>query len=470
VGILVDALGLYVVGHARDALPGQTSYGFQDVFVRRYDLDGNELWTRQFGTWENEGVRGVGADESGVYLVGYTYAALPGQVHTIWEDSFVRKYDPNGNEMWTDEFGMLGYEYASDYATHVATDVSGVYVVGYGYGALPGQTWAGSADAYVRRYDIAGNLLWTRQFGSPGGDFTSAVFADASGILVAGTAGNALPGQSWAGSSDIFVRRYDPDGNEVWTRQFGSTASDSVSSFAVDASGMYVAGSTSGALPGQTRVGGTDAFIRRMTLAGDAVWTRQFGTPASDSVARIEVDFTGVYVAGSTSGALPGQTWAGLADAYVRKYDQAGNEVWTRQIGTAAAETGNMIATDFTDVYLVGATRGAFPGYASDGTVDAFVLKISFTPRQKMSLCAGLVQDLVSAGVLNRGQGNSLLVKLAAADAQLARGNAVPAMNILHAFINEVNAMVQSGRLSPAQGQLLAGFVANIIDQIRSGG
>ena len=154
----------------------------------------------------------------------------------------------------------------------------------------------------------------------------------------------------------------------------------------------------------------------------------------------------------------------------MRKYALAGSELWTRQIGTAAAETVYTIATDFTDVYLVGATRGAFPGFTSDGTADALVLKIAFTPRQKIALCAGLVEDLVGTGVLKRGEGNSLLVKLAAADAQLALGNPIPATNLLHAFVNEVNALVQSGRLSAPQGWLLAGLAVNIIEQIRTGG
>ena len=31
-------------------LPGQTSAGGRDTYLRKYDANGNEFWTRQFGT------------------------------------------------------------------------------------------------------------------------------------------------------------------------------------------------------------------------------------------------------------------------------------------------------------------------------------------------------------------------------------------------------------------------------------
>src|SRR5262245_16892560 len=49
--------------------------------------------------------------------------------------------------------------------------------------------------------------------------------------------------------------------------------------------------------------------------AAELAWARQFGLAASDSAPGIAVDATGVYVAGWTVGALPGQVSAGGADA-----------------------------------------------------------------------------------------------------------------------------------------------------------
>ena len=61
---------------------------------------------------------------------------------------------------------------------------------------------------------------------------------------------------------------------------------------------------------------------------GEIEWVRQFGGvgPAFDSAAAVAAEGS-VYVAGRTSGTLPGQTSAGVTDAFVRKYDADGNEV-----------------------------------------------------------------------------------------------------------------------------------------------
>jgi len=174
---------------------------------------------------------------------------------------------------------------------------------------------------------------WIRQFGTALNDNGFGVAADASGIFVVGETNGALPGQTSAGAYDAFLRKYDASGTEVWTREFGSSSDDLTLGVAVDSSGVYVVGNTNGALPGQTNAGGLDAFLRKYDASGTEVWTRQFGTTGFDSAEAVALDASGAYVVGLTSGALPGQTNAGGNDAFVRKYDGLGNELWTRESG-----------------------------------------------------------------------------------------------------------------------------------------
>src|SRR5262249_33224576 len=161
-----------------------------------------------------------------------------------------------GNELWTRQFGTDDV----DVAYGVAVDASGVYVVGQTFGTLPGQASAGGFDAFVRKYDAAGDELWTSQFGSSGRDGAYGVAAGASGGYVVGDTGGTLPGQASAGGFDAFVRKYDAAGNDLWTRQFGTDGSDGASGVAVDGSGVYVAGATGGTFPSQTGAGDDDAF------------------------------------------------------------------------------------------------------------------------------------------------------------------------------------------------------------------
>jgi len=115
------------------------------------------------------------------------------------------------------------------------------------------------------------------------------------------------------------VRKYDGAGSILWTRQFGSADNDYINGLALDRGGnVYVAGYTTGALPGQTSLGAADAYVRKYDSEGNVLSTRQFGTAASDFAIAVAVDGSNiVYVAGSTDGALPGQASAGGRDAYV---------------------------------------------------------------------------------------------------------------------------------------------------------
>ncbi len=364
-GISVDATGIYVAGTMSKSPLGPGGTPDFDAYVRKYDVSGNEVWTRLFGTLATDFAFGVSSGPTGVYVVGETNGTLPGQSRISAgdeRDAFVRKYDVNGNEAWTHQIGTLGPSY--EQATAVDAN-GGIYVAGYIHGALSAQASAGLYDAFVRKYDASGTEIWTRQFGSPEYDQAFGIAADASGVYVTGTTQGTLPGQSSTGGADVFVRKYDANGTESWTRQFGTPSFDQVSGISVDATGIYVAGSVSDALPGQTAVGATDAFVRKYDANGTELWTRQFGTPSFDQTSGISADVTGIYVAGRTPGTLPGQTNSGSGDVFVRKYDANGNEIWTRQFGTSSFDNARGISADATGIYIAGETNGIFPGQTS---------------------------------------------------------------------------------------------------------
>ncbi|MDA2914238.1 hypothetical protein MYX77_09840 [Acidobacteriia bacterium AH_259_A11_L15] len=225
-----------------------------------------------------------------------------------------------------------------------------------------------------------------------------------------------------------------------WTRQFGSSSFDRAHGISVDASGIYVAGITGGTLPGQTSAGFSDAFVRKYDANGNEVWTRQFGSSSTDFALGISVDASGIYVAGLTDRALPGQTSAGFTDAFVRKYDANGNEVWTRQFGSSSNDVARGISVDASGVYVAGRVGGTLPGQTSAGFTDAFVVKLSIlTPAE---LIQQLIGDVVALN-LKQGIANSLDSKLEAvlqALDDVNENNDVAAINALQAFINGVEA------------------------------
>lgn len=225
---------------------------------------------------------------------------------------------------WTRQFGTTG----TDAANAVATAPNAVYSAGeVTNGAFPGVTNAGRTDAFVTKLDLDGNLIWSRQFGTSEADIAHGVAADATGVYVVGETRAGLQGAS-AGEADIFVRKYDPNGNVLWTRQFGGPADDIAYGAAVDSTGLYVAGQFAGVLPGQTGngAGNVDGFVRKYDFSGNELWTRQFGTVDADEVFGIAVDSSGVYVMGDTGGELVAPRVGGT-DIFVRKFDTSGNTV-----------------------------------------------------------------------------------------------------------------------------------------------
>jgi hypothetical protein len=367
--VAVDQAGAVIAaGSTQGSLQEDNAGGF-DAFVRKYDAHGVEVWTRQFGTTAEELALDVAAGPGGlIAVVGYTDGALDGD-SAGGSDAFVRLYDSAGDEVWTRQFGASDLEVASA----VAFDASGAIVVaGDTLGDLDGPN-AGSVDVFVRKYDPGGDLLWARQFGSSENDRMHGLAIDPSGnIVVAGETHGDI-GDANAGPADVFVRKYDPTGGHAWTRQFGSQAHEFPLDVATDPNGnVYLVGSTLGDLEGGN-LGDYDAFLRKYDPSGNFVWATQFGTSGFDDGRAVATDAAGaVIVTGTTHGDLDGDT-AGEADVFVRKYDPDGQVRWATQFGTIAADHGIGVATDpDRRVVVVGITAGALGGDNAGGT-DVFV-------------------------------------------------------------------------------------------------
>jgi uncharacterized protein (TIGR03437 family) len=379
---------VYVAGNTIGVFAGQTSAGLNDldVFVARYDNLGSQIWLRQFGTAARDIATGVAADASGVYVAGWTEGTLPQQTSSGSFDAFVRKYSPNGTELWTRQFGST----ALDEALAIAVNASGVYVVGFVdccAAALPGFPTTGGKDAFIRKYDANGNELWTRQFGSGDAEQAVGVALDATGVYVAGTTNGNLA-QPAAGN-DGFLRKFDVNGNVVWTRQFGSSPppggnnTDDVHAVAVGAAGVFVSGDTTGPFTGQTFSGGLwDAFVIKFDSNGTQQFVRQFGTDADDYAYAVAVGTSNVLVGGDTGGAFPGQTYTSNGDAYVRLYDFNGNHLGTREFGSSGGSIDTVFgaAEDLSGFYVAGQKGGDALGTTPLGGEDAFVLKVLPAP------------------------------------------------------------------------------------------
>ncbi len=371
--VVVDGAGnAFISGYTRGSLGGPNA-GSYDAFLTKYDLDGNLLWTRQLGTSQADFSYSVAVDGAGnPFISGWTRGSLGGP-NAGNDDAFLTKYDSDGNLLWTEQLGTPNY----DYSCSVAVDGAGnAFISGYTSGSLGG-TNAGSTDAFVTKYDSDGNLLWTQQLGTSGSDYSYSVGVDGAGnAFISGYTSGSLGGPK-PGREDVFLSKYDAEGNALWTRLLGTTRYDYGFGVAVEGTGgAYITGHTTGSLGGPN-AGSYDAFLSKYDAEGNAVWTRQLGTTTNDYSLGVAVDAAGnAYISGYTWGSLGGPN-AGSHDAFVSKYDTEGNLLWTHQLGTASSDRSFGVAVDaIGDVYISGCTWGSLGG-PNAGSGDAFLVKFA---------------------------------------------------------------------------------------------
>lgn len=345
--LAVDASeNIYVTGFTNGALPDQANLGFTDAFLMKYDSAGNLDWLRQFGTIFPDRSGGIALDSSGVYVSGQTGGTFAGQTNLGQSDVFLRKYDFNGNVLWTRQFGAAGDDSNNGGA---AADSSGVYVA------------AGSA---VYKYDAAGNFIWKNQ--------SAAAQASAILAMTVGMRGLYIAGEK---AGDAFLTKMETTkGDIVWTRRFGTDFYDEASVIATDADGVYAGGFTEGAFTGQNNSSGGDAFIAKYDYSGKQLWLEQFGNDFDVSPGQIIIEGPLIYMVGEISGgALSGQTEVGSGDAFLAVYDNQGNQLQISQFGTSGFDKAVGAASDHLLVYIVGYTAGKFSGETSSGKNDIFL-------------------------------------------------------------------------------------------------
>ena len=411
-----------------DATTTLTSLGGDAIFVAKYDATGAVLWAKQAGSTGNDIVNDIALDGSGsAYITGYfSGEATFGSVKLVsagGPDMFVAKYDGQGNTLWAQRAGGAGY----DSGQSISVDPTGdAYITGHFYhtAAFGSSTLtsSGGPDAFVARYSATGNLLWAQNpVGMGAADYGRSIAVDAQGnTYVTGYfSGEAVFGNTKlvsAGSNDVFVAKYDAAGNVLWAKKAGGIGWDYGFAIAVDGSGnAYITGYFSGESTFGTikleSTGGNDVFVAKYDGSGNVVWAKRAGGTGNGYGQSIAVDASGsVYLAGYFNGeANFGATTlssAGNNDVFVAKYDATGNVVWAKQATSTNGGYGRGVALDASgNVYVVGEFLGttAFgnTSLTSAGGFDVFVAKYN---------AAGTVVWAKRAGGVGNDFGNSITV------------------------------------------------------------
>jgi hypothetical protein len=304
-----------------------TNAGGDDIFLAKYDANGNALWAKSAGGTITDWASSIAVDAFGnIYLAGnfssptlafgYDTLTNAGGINNPF-DIFIAKFDANGNVLWAKSAG--GTE--EDRPVSIAIDTSGnAYVTGFFYSStitfgsttLTNHGSANSADIFLAKYDANGNALWAKIAGGTSSDIAlSGALNDSGSTYVAGYfVSPTISFGSYTlmniGSGDLFLAKYDANGNVLWAKSAGGTSGDWANSIAMDASGnIYVAGyfASSTITFGYytlTNMLGGDLFLAKYDANGNVLWAKNAGgTGDDDRVTSIAVDALGnTYMAG----------------------------------------------------------------------------------------------------------------------------------------------------------------------------
>lgn len=369
---------IYVVGNTPFLSGGA------DGFITKIDKNGERVWFKWLGSDDFDECTDVAVDNYGdVIVIGRTSGRMAGNIHMGGDDVFVAKLTGEGDVLWVKEFGTGN----DDYASGVDTDDAGnIYVVGSTWGNFSGGVGIGDySDSFIAKLDPSGNLVWVKQFGSIDDDEAYDVTIDEDGfVYVAGFFAGSMGSMSTAGDTDVYVAKFSGDGDIVWIRQYGSSSLDFAYGIDYDEFGhIFVVGSTGGTMPDNINAGGMDGFIMNINVEdGGVEWIKQIGTRDDDDVLDVDVDTSGyAFIVGTTLGAEltfftfievigPGGKVEGVFKDSEKKIG--------RGHGLAVSDAG--------EIYVTGTASTALPGNTHYGFNDYFVLALRIEPAARINI------------------------------------------------------------------------------------
>ncbi len=326
-----------------------SSIGSSGIFITKYNVSGVALWAKSPGGTGTNYATGTSADATGnVFITGnYSSPSLSFGTTTLTNTSgnsslFIAKYDANGNVLWAKSSTGTN----PDYSNSVSTDAGGnAFITGtfnsptvaFGTNTLT-NTGAGAA-VFLVKYDPNGNVLWAKTAGGISSDEGRSVSSDASGnSFITGefSSPNIIFGTytlTNVGVSNLFITKYDSNGNVLWAKGVGGSTNDIGYSISTYSSGVYVTGSFNsptiafGTNTLTPPLGSTDPmFVALYDLNGNAICAEALSSGADDQNGISADNFGNAYVTGDffSNPFIVGTnilTLTGTEDIFVAKFN-----------------------------------------------------------------------------------------------------------------------------------------------------
>lgn len=278
--------------------------------------------------------------------------------------------DPNS--VWATYLGGSG----EDVCRAVTVDHSGnIFLVGFtkstnfptanGYS----NTYVNNFDAYMMKFDAAGNRIWGTYYGGAGSDAGRGVAYDAQGNTYYSiqTESNNMPlfspvQSTMSGLSDMFFVKLNSTGFPVWSTYMGGSGDEFPRKLKIDHQGklLVIGWTSSNNFPvtngsNQSVSGGAnDAIVMKLNgSTGALLWATYLGGNGNEEGVGVATDnYNNVYVTGTTYSAnfptlnAAQNSYGGLGDFWVAKYNNFGAKQWCTYLGGTAIDDAFVCSTD----------------------------------------------------------------------------------------------------------------------------
>jgi hypothetical protein len=357
-GIGTDASGnVYVAGkfemNAEFDSVTVNCYGNHDLFLAKYSPAGQLLWVKTGGGYSGDYAHDMCVDSQGnIYIAGeidgtatFGNTTVNGNIGS--DDALIMKYDSNGNLVWARAYGGASREDARSLALDAAGNI---YLIGVfrDTSTIGAYTLIASSqdvdDVFIARLDPAGNVVWVKTIGGMGDDTGRGIDVDSQGNVYAvgafeGSAsfGGAVTLTEVYGNRDLFLSKWDSNGNLIWVKQAGGQTNDVAWDVELDDfDNIYITGEFNhtvvfGSFSLQP-IGGSDIFVAKYGIHGNVQWARRFGGELIDRARSIATDNSNVYITGQYGGTLSHGSYtvtsSDSSDIFIASFDADGAPGW----------------------------------------------------------------------------------------------------------------------------------------------
>ena len=391
------------VDFGEGALPAR---GENEIFVASFEPTGALRWAKGFGGTGADRADDLAVDGDGHVIVVGSFSNTVNFggddliSNELSEDVFVVSLDTDGNHLWSKRFGSVD----DDAAIGVDTDAANnVYVAGGFNGEMSIEDepvdYVSGADIFVVSYDSGGSLRWAFSLGSTSGEAASdiAVHTDGTfymtgqfrGTLVFPTGPLVCDGDS----GDIFIASYDTDGVFRWAAGYGAhggVLGDVPLGIAVGGGGnIFLTGSYDAAFDFGGEMldfnAGADLFVASLSTLALHRWSNGYGGISVDIGGDIVINDAGDVLVGGSFGDtlnLGGRDLEseGSSDIFVASFDALGGHNWSEDFGGMELDQATAVAPAGADGVVVAGTFRDTVDFddidvlRSEGEDDAFLM------------------------------------------------------------------------------------------------